>query len=190
MASSIICLATNQKFNFSRYILLSVVKNIEAGVPFFMFTRVVTPLFDNMLVPSAKEVGLIQKDVQSISILTEPSTSNPHKKHKPKIQQSQAPKVPTPEPSPEHKLPSPSNDPLSGGKDSLKLKELTDLCTYLSNKVLELESEVIDIKSTYKERIEKLKDRVDRLEEENKVLKDLHSVHSKVDTDWLLFTPF
>nr|GEX29829.1 glutamic acid-rich protein-like [Tanacetum cinerariifolium] len=35
--SAIISLATNQKFNFSRYILLSLVKNIEAGVPFFMF---------------------------------------------------------------------------------------------------------------------------------------------------------
>nr|GEW82922.1 hypothetical protein [Tanacetum cinerariifolium] len=46
---------------------------------------------------------------------------------------------------------------LSSSKDSLKLKELTDLCTYLSNKVMELESEVIDIKSTYKERIRSLK---------------------------------
>nr|GEZ11382.1 hypothetical protein [Tanacetum cinerariifolium] len=77
-------------------------------------------------------------------------------------------------------LPLPYNDPLPGGKDSLKLKELMDLCTHLSNKVLELESEVIDIKSTYKERIEKLKGRLDRLEE-NMVLKELHSVHSKVD---------
>nr|GFD15108.1 hypothetical protein [Tanacetum cinerariifolium] len=109
-----------------------------------------------MLVPTAKEVGLIQDDVQSISIPTEPSTSKPHKKHKPKKQQTQAPKVPSLEPLLKHRSPSPSNDPLPGGKDSLKLKELMDLCTHLSNKVLELESEVIDIKSTYKERIEKL----------------------------------
>nr|GEW29036.1 copia protein [Tanacetum cinerariifolium] len=40
MAFAIIWLATNQKFNFSRYILLSLVKNIEAGVPFFIFPRV------------------------------------------------------------------------------------------------------------------------------------------------------
>nr|GEV19641.1 hypothetical protein [Tanacetum cinerariifolium] len=75
----------------------------------------------------------------------------------------------------------PSNDPLRGGKDSLKLRELMDLCTHLSNKVLELESEVIDIKSTYKKMIEKLEGIVDRLEEENKVLKELYSVYSKVD---------
>nr|GEV01149.1 hypothetical protein [Tanacetum cinerariifolium] len=224
MASAIICLATNQKFNFSRYILPSLVKNIEAAVPFFMFPRLlqllidyklgdmshhkdvydnpsltkkvftnmkrvgtgfselVTPLFDNMFVPAAKEVGLIQDDVQSISIPTKPSTSKPYKKHKTKKQQTQAPKVPSPEHSPEHMLPSPSNDLLPIGKYSMKLKELMDLCTHLSNKVLELESEVIDIKSTYKERNEKLEVRVDRLEEENRVLKKLHNVHSKVDT--------
>nr|GEU31726.1 retrovirus-related Pol polyprotein from transposon TNT 1-94 [Tanacetum cinerariifolium] len=62
----------------------------------------------------------------------------------------------------------PSNYPLPSGKDSLKLKELMDLCTNLSNKVLELESEVIDIKSTYQERIEKLEGRVEWLEEENR----------------------
>nr|GEV61845.1 putative ribonuclease H-like domain-containing protein [Tanacetum cinerariifolium] len=204
-------------------ILQCLIKNIEVGVPFFMFPRfvqllidhqlgdmshhkdiynnpiltkkvfanmkrvgtgfsgVVTLLFDNMLVLATKEVGLIQDDVQSISIPTELSTSKPHKKHKPKKQQTQAPKVPSPEPSPEHKLPLPSNDPLPGGKDSLKIRELMDLCTHLSNKVLELESEVIEIKSTYRERIEKLEGRVDRLEEENKVSKELYSVYSKVD---------
>nr|GEX52616.1 hypothetical protein [Tanacetum cinerariifolium] len=174
MASTIIWLATNQKFNFSRYILLIPVKNIEAGVPFFMFLRFVQLLIDRQLVPAAKEVGLIQDDVQSITIPTEPSTSKPHKKHKSKKRQTQAPKVPSPEPSPEHRLPSPSNDPLPSGRDSLKLKKLMDLCTHLSNKVLKLESKVIDIKSAYKARIEKLECKVDRLEEENNVLKDLH----------------
>nr|GEU62974.1 hypothetical protein [Tanacetum cinerariifolium] len=164
------------------------VKNMKAGVPFFMFPRfvqllidhqlgdmshhkdiydnpsltkkvftnmkrvgtgfsgVVTPLFDTMLVPAAEEVGLIQDDVQSTTIPTEPSTSKPHKKHKSKKQQPQAPKVPSLEPSPEHMLPSPSNDPLPG------------------------------------DRIKKLEGRVDKLEEENRNLKDLHSIHSKVDT--------
>nr|GEX76831.1 retrovirus-related Pol polyprotein from transposon TNT 1-94 [Tanacetum cinerariifolium] len=224
MASTIICLATNQKFNFSRYILLSLVKNIEAGVPFFMFLRfvqllidhqlgdmshhkdiydnpsltkkvfanikrvgtgfsgVVTAFFDNMLVPAIEEVGLIQDDVQSAPIPTKPSTSKPYKKQKPNKQQSQAPKVPSHEPSPEHRLSSPSNDSLPSGKEGMKLIELMDLCTHFSNKVLELESEVIDIKSTFKERIDMLKGIVERLEEENRVLKDLHSVHSKADT--------
>nr|GEW27825.1 retrovirus-related Pol polyprotein from transposon TNT 1-94 [Tanacetum cinerariifolium] len=80
-------------------------------------------------------------------------------------------------------LPSPSHDPLPSGEDSLKLKKLMDLCTNLSNKVIKLESEVIDIKSTYKAKTEKLESRVERLEEENSVLKELKGVHSTVDSD-------
>nr|GEY34585.1 hypothetical protein [Tanacetum cinerariifolium] len=49
MASTIICLATNQKFNFSRFILLSLVKNIEAEVSFYMFLRFVQLLVDHQL---------------------------------------------------------------------------------------------------------------------------------------------
>nr|GEW58103.1 ribonuclease H-like domain-containing protein [Tanacetum cinerariifolium] len=169
MASSIICLATNQKFNFSRYILLSLVKNIEAGVPFFMFPRVgirfsreVTKLFDNMLVQAPKEVGILQVDAQPIHISTEPSTSKRQKKHKPMKKHTKEPEVPPTESQAKHNvpLPSPSHDPLPSGEDSLKLKELMDLCTNLSNKVLDLESEVIEIKSTYKEKIEKLESKV------------------------------
>nr|GEZ43479.1 hypothetical protein [Tanacetum cinerariifolium] len=58
-----------------------------------------------------------------------------------------------------------------------------NFCTNLSNKVLDLESEVIDIKCTHKARIEKLESRVERLEDENKVLKELKSVHFIVDSD-------
>nr|GFB23984.1 hypothetical protein [Tanacetum cinerariifolium] len=105
IASAITCLAINQKSNFSRYILLSLVNNIEVGVPVYMFprflqlivdhqledmshhqdiygnpsltkkvianmkrvgtsfSRVITPLFENMLVPAAEEVGQAQEDV-------------------------------------------------------------------------------------------------------------------------------
>nr|GEU83738.1 ribonuclease H-like domain-containing protein [Tanacetum cinerariifolium] len=220
MALAIICLATNQKLNFSRYILLSLVKNIEAGVPFYMFPRfvqlivdhqlgdishhydiydnpsltkkvfsnikrvgtcfsmVLTPLFENMLVPAAEEVGQAQDDV---SIPNEPSTSKPHKKHKSKKQQPISPKVPSPEPSPEHQLPSPSNDPIPNAKDSLKLQELMDLCTRLSNKFRDLKSKVIDIKSSFTDKIEKLKDRVHKLEEENRILKEKSFKSTKID---------
>nr|GEW49206.1 hypothetical protein [Tanacetum cinerariifolium] len=39
LASAIICLANNQKFNFSKYILDNLKKNLEADVPFYMFPR-------------------------------------------------------------------------------------------------------------------------------------------------------
>nr|GEX22029.1 hypothetical protein [Tanacetum cinerariifolium] len=46
MASAIICLANNKKFNFSKYILKNLKKNLEAGVPFYMFPRFI-PVFVN-----------------------------------------------------------------------------------------------------------------------------------------------
>nr|GEW37899.1 retrovirus-related Pol polyprotein from transposon TNT 1-94 [Tanacetum cinerariifolium] len=39
MASAIICLANNQKFNFLKYILDNLKKSLEADVPFYMFHR-------------------------------------------------------------------------------------------------------------------------------------------------------
>nr|GEY18391.1 retrovirus-related Pol polyprotein from transposon TNT 1-94 [Tanacetum cinerariifolium] len=221
MTSTLIYLAINQKFNFSRYILLSLVKNIEAEVPFYMFprfvqliidhqlgdmshhqdiydnpsltkkvfsnmkrvgtgfSRVITPLFENMLVSAAEEVGQAQDDV---SIPVEPSTSKLHTKHKSKKQQPIAPKVSSLEPSPEHQLPSPSNDLIpDADKDRLKLQELMDLCIRLSNKVLDLESKVIDIKISFTDKIEKLEDRVHKLEKENRILKEKSFKSSKMD---------
>nr|GEU34506.1 hypothetical protein [Tanacetum cinerariifolium] len=87
-----------------------------------------------------------------------PKTTLPTKKH------TQEPEVHPTESQAEHNIPLPSHshDPLPSGKYSLKLKELMDLCTNLSNKVLDLESGVLDIKYTYKARIEKLETRVER----------------------------
>nr|GEY49424.1 hypothetical protein [Tanacetum cinerariifolium] len=144
------------------------------------FSRVITPLFENMLVLAAEEVGQAQDDV---SIPTEPSTFKPHKKHKSKKHQPKAPMVPSPESSPEYIIPLPSNDPIpDANKDNLKFQELMDLCTRLSNKVLDLESEVIDITSSFTNKIEKLKDKVHKLEEENKILKEKSFKSAKFDT--------
>ncbi|GJR98078.1 hypothetical protein Tco_0270252 [Tanacetum coccineum] len=56
MASAIICLATNQKFIFSKYIFESMVKNLDNVGKFLMYQRVgkgffgrVTPLFPTMV---------------------------------------------------------------------------------------------------------------------------------------------
>nr|GEU95358.1 putative ribonuclease H-like domain-containing protein [Tanacetum cinerariifolium] len=179
LASAIICLATNKKFNFSMYILLSLVTNIEDEVPFFMFPRFVQLLIDHQLGDMSRH-----KDIYDNPSLTKKVFANMRRVGNMLVPAAEevAPKVPSLEPSPEYRLPLPSNDPLPDGKDSMKLKELMDLCTHLSNKFIELESEVINLKSTYKERIEKLESKVDRLEEENGVLKDLHNVPFKVDT--------
>ncbi|GJZ81157.1 hypothetical protein Tco_0646151 [Tanacetum coccineum] len=41
MASTIVCLATNQNFNFSMYIFDNMVKNLDSGVKFLMYPRFV-----------------------------------------------------------------------------------------------------------------------------------------------------
>ncbi|GKE08356.1 hypothetical protein Tco_1411907, partial [Tanacetum coccineum] len=62
MASVIICLATNQKFNFSKYIFESMVKNLDNAGKFLMYPRVGkgfsrkdTPLFPTMMVQAQQE---------------------------------------------------------------------------------------------------------------------------------------
>ncbi|GJR90628.1 hypothetical protein Tco_0214639 [Tanacetum coccineum] len=65
MASAILCLATNQIFNFSKYIFNNMVKNLEGEVKFLMylkregdgFSSRITPLFQTMMVQAPKEVG-------------------------------------------------------------------------------------------------------------------------------------
>nr|GEW52308.1 putative ribonuclease H-like domain-containing protein [Tanacetum cinerariifolium] len=49
MASAIICLATNQKFNFSKYIFDHMVKNLEDVVKFLMFLRFMKVLLDSQV---------------------------------------------------------------------------------------------------------------------------------------------
>nr|GFA37684.1 hypothetical protein [Tanacetum cinerariifolium] len=109
-----------------------------------------------------KVVTTVGVDVNAASVqdttITAPEAT---KKHKPKRKHTKDPEVSPTEPQAKHTvpLPSPSHDPLPSGEDSLKLQELIDLCTNLSNKVLDLKSEVLNIKSTYKAKIEKLKNR-------------------------------
>ncbi|GJX03035.1 putative ribonuclease H-like domain-containing protein [Tanacetum coccineum] len=49
MAFAIICLATNQKFNFSKYIFESMVKNLDSAGKFLMYPRFVQVFLDNQL---------------------------------------------------------------------------------------------------------------------------------------------
>ncbi|GJW52233.1 hypothetical protein Tco_0093584, partial [Tanacetum coccineum] len=58
MASAIICLATNQKFNFSKYIFDNMVENLEGGVKFLMYPRFVQVLLDNQVEGMTKHKGI------------------------------------------------------------------------------------------------------------------------------------
>nr|GEW48051.1 hypothetical protein [Tanacetum cinerariifolium] len=83
----------------------------------------------------------------------------------------------------EDHVPTTSNDPLPSGEDRMQLKELMDLCTNLSNKVLDLENEVTDMKSSHKAKITELERRVEKLEEENiSLTKELKSFNTRVES--------
>nr|GEW70030.1 ribonuclease H-like domain, reverse transcriptase, RNA-dependent DNA polymerase [Tanacetum cinerariifolium] len=49
MAFAIICLATNQKFNFSKYIFDNMMKQLDSGVKFLMYLRCVKVFLDNQV---------------------------------------------------------------------------------------------------------------------------------------------
>ncbi|GJU58258.1 hypothetical protein Tco_1236024 [Tanacetum coccineum] len=171
--------ATNQKFNFSKYIFESMVRNVKnvAGkflmyprfVQVFMnqqlgnmsnhnriyvtpshtkkifgnmkregkcFSGRVTPLFPTMMVQAQEEMGkgsANPTDPHHTPLITQPSTSQPQKKQKPRKPMRKDTEVPRPsgpttniadEDVNEENVSKNSNDPLLSGKDSLKHGEL------------------------------------------------------------------
>ncbi|GJZ99914.1 hypothetical protein Tco_0672465 [Tanacetum coccineum] len=58
MASAIICLATNQNFNFSKYIFDNMIKNLEGGVKFLMYPRFVQVFLDKQVDGMSKHNGI------------------------------------------------------------------------------------------------------------------------------------
>ncbi|GKD32027.1 hypothetical protein Tco_1242805 [Tanacetum coccineum] len=167
MASAIICLATNQKFNFSKYIFESMVKNLE---------NVSEEMGEGSANPS---------DPHHIPTIIQPSTSQPQKKQKPKrpkrkdteIPQSSGPTdnvadeavyeemddslewAATTATSLDAELDRRVNTPRSD-EDSLKLKELIEFYTKLQQRVLDLEN----TKTAQAHKITSLKLRVKKLE--------------------------
>ncbi|GJX92981.1 hypothetical protein Tco_0347567 [Tanacetum coccineum] len=109
---------------------------------------------------------------QHTSTINQPS-SQPPKKQKPRKTKKQTlvsqPSDPTQPMADEtentESVPIHSNDPLLSGEDRLKLNELMELCTNLSQRVLDLEN----IKTSQAAEITKLKERVKKLERRNKV---------------------
>nr|GEY48447.1 hypothetical protein [Tanacetum cinerariifolium] len=49
MASAVICLSTSRKFNFSKYIFESLVRNVDSSVKFYMYPRFITLIIQNQL---------------------------------------------------------------------------------------------------------------------------------------------
>nr|GEV16053.1 copia protein [Tanacetum cinerariifolium] len=110
MTSAIIYLATNQKFNFSKYIFESMVKNLDNVNKFLMYPRVgkdfsgrETPLFLTMMVQAQEEIGegsANPTDPYNTPTIIQPYTSQPqktkqHRKPKRKVNEVPRPSDPT-----------------------------------------------------------------------------------------------
>ncbi|GJY93263.1 hypothetical protein Tco_0509045 [Tanacetum coccineum] len=110
MASAIICLATNQKFNFSKYIFESMVRNLDnLSGKFLMYLRNmrrvgkgfsgrVTPLFPTMVVQNQAELSessAMPTDPHHIPAIIE-SLSQPQKSQKPRKPKRKDTQIPQP----------------------------------------------------------------------------------------------
>ncbi|GJZ72669.1 hypothetical protein Tco_0636815, partial [Tanacetum coccineum] len=132
------------------------------------FSRRITPLFDTMMVQASEEVGEDSDhptDSNQIPIVDQPSTSSqPKQKQKSKRRQRKEAEVAHDETEHEESVPTPSNDPLPSGEDSMQLNDLMVLCTKLQTQVLDLEK----AKDAQAKEIADLKKRVQRLERKKK----------------------
>ncbi|GJX46327.1 hypothetical protein Tco_0271517 [Tanacetum coccineum] len=231
MASAIVCLATNQKFNFSKFIFERMMKNVDSSVKFLMYPRfvqvfldkqigdmsthdeifvtpshtkkvysnmkrvgkgfsgAVTPLFPTMMVQAQKDIDEAIHEERGDNV-ERAATAVQDSGNIIKTQSTAIPNVPLPQgigsggrprrqetmgdiPAQTRfkSLSKQSNDPplsrvntLGSGEDRLKLKELMDLCTKLSDRVLDLET----TKTTQAKEIASLKKRVTKLERKRK----------------------
>ncbi|GKB44636.1 hypothetical protein Tco_0889578 [Tanacetum coccineum] len=173
MASAVICLATNQKFNFSKYIFDNMVRNLEGEVKFLMYPRFVQVFLDKQVegMTKHKEIYVTPSHTKKVFANMKregkPQKKQPRRKQRKDTEVSQpsgSTKPITDEAANEEHVPTHSNDLLLSGGDRLKLNELMELCTNLSQRVLDLEN----TKTSQAEEITKLKERVKKLEKRNK----------------------
>ncbi|GJU59370.1 hypothetical protein Tco_1237136 [Tanacetum coccineum] len=196
MASAIICLATNQKFNFSKYIFESMLKNWrmclkqkpkkpkrkETQIPQsngpteHVADEAVYKELDDSLVRAATTASSLEAEQDSGNIIKTRSKATPNEAGSqgttlgggPRRQETMGDTIAQTRFENVSKL---SNDPLlargntlQSGEDSLKLKELMELCTNLQTRVLDLET----TKTTQANEIASLKRRVKKLEQKKR----------------------
>ncbi|GJW82104.1 hypothetical protein Tco_0146079 [Tanacetum coccineum] len=143
MASAIICLATNQKFNFSKFIFESMIRNLDnLSGKFLMYPRNmrrvgkgfsgrVTPLFQTMVVQNQSQLGegsAIPTDPHHTPTFIQPSTQ-PQKTQQPRKPKRKDTQVPQP------------SDPIENVADEAVHKELGDSLVRAATTASSLEAE-------------------------------------------------
>ncbi|GJR69854.1 hypothetical protein Tco_0015919 [Tanacetum coccineum] len=134
------------------------------------FSGRVTSLFPTMVVQVQEEQG----KGSDMPTITQPLSSQPQKKLKPRKPEKKDTQIPQSNvPSDnlvdkavnEENVSNHSNDPLLNGEDRLKLQELMTLCTNLQNRVLDLEHTM----TTRALEIDSLKRRVKKIEKKQRL---------------------
>ncbi|GJX23172.1 hypothetical protein Tco_0227617 [Tanacetum coccineum] len=197
IATALICLATNRKYNFSRLIFEHMVTNIGSPHKFLMYPRFIqicldmqkkqlkthsstypVPSLNNKVFSNMRrltkgytgvEIGLFPTMLTSPTPSSSPSriTSSPSLSSEPSTEPTFEPQ---PSPDAEYHVPTPNESPLhavhSHGSDegSLKLIELMNLVTKLSERIGVLEDDLKRTKQTYSAAFTKLILRIKKLE--------------------------
>ncbi|GKA16236.1 hypothetical protein Tco_0695983 [Tanacetum coccineum] len=203
IATALIYLATNRKYNFSRLIFKHMVTNIGSPQKFLMHPRFIQICLDMQKkqlkthssiyhVPSlnnkvfsnmrrvtkgytGEEIGLFPSMITSPTPESSPTpsriTSSPSLSPEP----STDPTIePQPSPTTEYQVPTPNESPLHvvhshrSVESRLKLNELTNLVTKLSERIRVLEDDLKKTKQTYSSAFTKLILRIKKLESQVK----------------------
>ncbi|GKB02079.1 hypothetical protein Tco_0830123 [Tanacetum coccineum] len=164
----IICLATNQKFNFSKYIFESMVKNLDNAGKFLMYPRFLQVFLDNQLEEMATHNRTYVAPSHTKKIFANMRRQGKRFPSKYPIISNNDGSISRRNGRSKRKdteLPQPSDltnvaDEAVNEEPSMQLKELIDFCTKLQQRVLDLEN----TKTAQAQEITSLKLRVKRLE--------------------------
>ncbi|GJW27380.1 putative ribonuclease H-like domain-containing protein [Tanacetum coccineum] len=189
MASAIICLATNQKFNFSKYIFGNMVKNVDSMGKFWMYLRFVQVFLDQQVgdMSTNDEIYVTPSHTKKVfgnmKRVGKGFSGNITPLFPAMMVQAQEEVGKAPiayESENKENVPTHSNDPLLSGKDSIKLNELIELCTKLQQRVLDSEH----TKTTQALEIGSLKMRVKKLEKKQRSrTHKLKRLYKDIDAD-------
>ncbi|GKA84706.1 hypothetical protein Tco_0806360 [Tanacetum coccineum] len=175
MASAIICLATNQKFNFSKYIFESMVKNLDNAGKFLMYPRFIQVFLNNQLegMSSHKSIYITPSHTKKIFVNMRRQGKDFSGRETPLFptmvvqaqeEMGEGSAMPT---DPHHTpiITQPSSSQRQRKQKSRRPKEkdtqeLMDFCTKLQQRVLDLEN----TKTAQAQEITSLKKRVKKLE--------------------------
>ncbi|GKF61615.1 hypothetical protein Tco_0181669, partial [Tanacetum coccineum] len=150
IATTVICLTTNQKYNFSKLIFDGMMRHLDAKKKFVMYPRFISVFLDKQL----KNVP-VPLDHFPINALTRTVFSFMVKKDQHKTQPDQSPRpsptIPIPDSIPEgsgknHRGQSSSDRSLSGNEDGLTLQSVYDLCVSLCQQVTTQAKEIKALK--------------------------------------------